>query len=64
MKQIKFSARPGDLVWDLLVAAKLALGPDGSTGPGREFLSDAVVAIENACVKNGKFKLKYARGKK
>lgn len=46
------------LAWNLLTAAKIALGEKGSTPSpiDRERLHDAVVAIENACVKNGVFK--------
>ena len=51
-----------DLVWNLLVAAKIALGAEGSTPSptDRKRLYDAVVAIENACVIDGKFKWKNA----
>lgn len=51
------------LAYDLLMAAKIALGAEGSTPSptDRKRLFDAVVAIENACVLNGKFKLKNAR---
>lgn len=47
---------------DLLIAAKIALGAEGSTPSpiDRKRLFDAVCAIENACVINGKFKWKNA----
>lgn len=50
------------LACDLLIAAKIALGAEGSTPSptDRKRLYDAVVAIENACVKDGKFKWKNA----
>ena len=50
------------LVWNLLMAAKIALGAKGSTpSPAdRQRLYDAVVAIETACVKDGKFMWKNA----
>ena len=66
MKSIKISAHLGELFWDLLLAAKIALGADGSTTSptDREHLYDSVVAIEDACIKNGRFKFKNARGRK
>jgi hypothetical protein len=47
---------------NLLMAAKIALGAEGSTPSptDRKRLYDAVVAIENECVINGKFKWKNA----
>lgn len=47
---------------DLLLAAKIALGAPGSTPSpcDRQRLYDAVVAIENACVKDGVFRWKNA----
>jgi hypothetical protein len=47
---------------NLLMSAKIALGAKGSTPSpqDRQRLFDAVCAIENACVKNGKFKWKNA----
>lgn len=47
---------------NLLLAAKIALGVEGSTPSpiDRKRLFDAVCAIENACVINGKFKWKNA----
>lgn len=45
------------LATDLLIAAKIALGAAGSTPSpiDRQRLLDAVIAIEDNCVKNGKF---------
>ena len=50
------------LATNLLMAAKIALGAEGSTPSpiDRKRLFDAVVAIENACVIDGKFKWKNA----
>jgi hypothetical protein len=50
------------LAYDLLIAAKIALGAEGSTPSpiDRKRLYDAVVDIENACVIDGKFKWKNA----
>jgi|GEM_PF-5558767 hypothetical protein len=47
---------------NLLMAAKVALGATGSIPSpiDRKRLYDAVVAIENECIKDGKFKWKYA----
>lgn len=50
------------LATNLLMAAISALGAEGSTTSpiDRKRLFDAVVAIENACVIDGKFKWKNA----
>ena len=47
---------------NLLMASKIALGAEGSTPSpiDRKRLFDAVCAIENECVINGKFKWKSA----
>jgi len=52
-----------DLAYNLLIAAKIALGAQGSTPSpdDRQRLYDAVVAIENACVIDGVFKWKNAK---
>ena len=48
---------------NLLMAANIALGAAGSTPSpiDRKRLYDAVVAIENACIKKGKFKWNNAK---
>lgn len=62
----KLKPTPNDLVWNLLATAKIVLGAKGSTPSptDRKRLYDAVVAIETACVKDGKFKWKNAGGAK
>lgn len=50
------------LLYNLLIAAKMALGEAGSipSPTDRKRLYDAVVAIEDECVKDGVFKWKNA----
>jgi len=53
-----------ELAYNLLIAAKIALGAQGSTPSpdDRQRLYDAVIAIEDACIIDGTFNFKNAKG--